>query len=720
MGTNLKCRSANHKYIPHIHETGVFVSGKGNEAILDEYVTNHYDDLKRFWYSSQKQKMFPNGDDYVLSKKEYSDFFVTSKPDLDYRVEAFMTKLYWTFERNVLKRVYTPFLFLFGVMMLPLTGPVYLYKKIKEKIVIPFVFFLRLYDFFTPAANCVGRRARKMAKTVKENTFDVMCNNVRKTLFSITFLTTFVIVVYTSYKWWVRFFMKKRTDEGLGAKDLKTLVVTGFLSFIPFMTEKSKKKHMQNIKDLLFALTMITSSGISLYGMMDKEKLEKLFDKLKNLFHANLRCHSCQKKFQGPLMGGVCVECNEFAFPSTMSVLKGIISCGPEFIWETIKDFVRHLWDHKKEVFYCCSIAALILIAGIFIIAIPIAFYQSGVRFESVDLEARRGKKKGRNNNKKWHKKKIGGVAGKKTIKFGSKTLEEEYYEDENGNIVTVCSFCDEPGHSISDCYEYWDSHETPFVDDYGHRDIGSGMESSSVSKVSTPKISPKSLKKKFKRGEVCTDKKHLTIVCDDCDKIHDARVFCSCKQEGCYKIHEIRESAGVNPAYKMDYRKKQVVIESQNIKGNGFIIKANNSTYVMTAKHVVVDDSKIKAYDGSYLEFVKRDDYPEKDITVFKLKSNNLPGFSCVSTINSSIGICIGYQSFEAKTLKELEFKTCSGVGTVNGAELNYSSVSTEEGSSGSPVLDKDGRVVALHTTGKAQGGAGRLITPSFLNSLN
>ena len=139
---------------------------------------------------------------------------------------------------------------------------------------------------------------------------------------------------------------------------------------------------------------------------------------------------------------------------------------------------------------------------------------------------------------------------------------------------------------------------------------------------------------------------------------------------------------------------------------GTGFLVKENNEFYIVTNKHVVQNATKLKVLDvnDNEVHFNSLHVNQEKDVAIFRLKSkpNSVPFL-----LNEEINILdeiitIGYPSVP---MTRFAYQLCHK-GEINSIVQDYLnndlivfSAKTSSGNSGSPVIDKTGRVIGIVT---------------------
>jgi len=139
---------------------------------------------------------------------------------------------------------------------------------------------------------------------------------------------------------------------------------------------------------------------------------------------------------------------------------------------------------------------------------------------------------------------------------------------------------------------------------------------------------------------------------------------------------------------------------------GTGFIINYNREYYVVTNKHVIQDSISLKILDidDNNIEFGSIFKNPTKDVAIIKL--SNIPAKSYFF-LNFDYNvldeiITIGYPSVP---MTKFAYQLCHK-GEINsvvedyfGNKLLIFSAKTSSGNSGSPLIDKTGRVIGIVT---------------------
>lgn len=159
--------------------------------------------------------------------------------------------------------------------------------------------------------------------------------------------------------------------------------------------------------------------------------------------------------------------------------------------------------------------------------------------------------------------------------------------------------------------------------------------------------------------------------------------------------------------------RYRNSIIKIENIDqnkdhsiGTGFLINLNNSSFVITNKHVLKDAKTLNIFDvnDEKLEYDKPYQDSDRDIAVIPLKqflNNSSFQFSEKIEILNEI-ITMGYPSIP---MTKLAYQVChkgeinSSIEDYQGNKLFLISAKTSSGNSGSPVIDNSGCVIGIIT---------------------
>jgi S1-C subfamily serine protease len=148
------------------------------------------------------------------------------------------------------------------------------------------------------------------------------------------------------------------------------------------------------------------------------------------------------------------------------------------------------------------------------------------------------------------------------------------------------------------------------------------------------------------------------------------------------------------------------VKIDTDSSSGTGFIVSADG--YLVTAAHVIskAKEARVELKNGEKHDAVSVvDTDPRRDIAVLKIKGFKLPTLTLADSDSVQIGTRLILVGNPVLGGIKLDWSVTDGLLSakrqLDGYTLFQTSVASAPGASGGPVLNEDGKVVAVHVMG-------------------